>query len=133
MPAAIIYKSIDSTLMELPERIAKLEVQVEAIKDDVSELKSDVKEIHSRITTGNREIVDKLEAMENRLEDQMKRNSETSGRQHNEMQMEFKKDIDSVKSRVVILESWRWMIVGGGIAIGYLVSHLELFSRIIPK
>ena len=41
------------------ERIAKLEAQVEGIKEDVKDLKVDVKEVHSRITTGNREIVQK--------------------------------------------------------------------------
>jgi predicted nucleic acid-binding Zn-ribbon protein len=37
------------------ERIAKLEAQVEGIKEDVTEVKHDIKEIHSRITTSNRE------------------------------------------------------------------------------
>ena len=129
MPAAIIYKSTDSTLMELPERIGKLEVQVDAIKDDVSELKGDVKEIHSRITTGNREIVEKLEAMEARLEGQMKENSDRSGKQHAEMQTSFKKDMDDVSKRVTILENWRWMIAGGAGVLGYLVSHLEVFGK----
>jgi len=43
------------------ERVAKLETQVEAIKEDVGEVKNDIKELHSRITTGNREIMDKLD------------------------------------------------------------------------
>ena len=43
------------------ERIAKLEAQVEGIKEDVADVKSDIKELHSRITTGNREIMDKLD------------------------------------------------------------------------
>lgn len=129
MAAAIIYKSMDSSIMELPERIAKLEVQVDAIKDDVSELKGDVKEIHSRITTGNREIVEKLEAMEARLEDRMKENSEKSGRQHTEMQASFKNDINEVSKRVSILENWRWMLAGGAAALGYLISHLEVIGK----
>ena len=41
------------------ERIAKLEAQVESIKEDVAGVKQDIKELHSRITTGNREIMDK--------------------------------------------------------------------------
>ena len=43
------------------ERIAKLETQVEGIKEDVADVKQDIKELHSRITTGNREIMDKLD------------------------------------------------------------------------
>ena len=62
-PVGIVFTptSIDKPDMDTPERIAKLEAQMESIKEDVSELKGDVKEIHSRITTGNREIVEKIE------------------------------------------------------------------------
>ena len=43
------------------ERIAKLEAQVEGIKEDVAAVKQDIKELHSRITTGNREITDHID------------------------------------------------------------------------
>jgi predicted nucleic acid-binding Zn-ribbon protein len=113
------------------ERIAKLEAQVEGIKDDVKDLKADVKEVHSRITTGNREILDKIDQMENRLEYKMGTNSEASKTQHEQIQNEIKQDIKNITDRVDVLERWRWMIVGGAIVIGYLVSHLELFSKVV--
>jgi seryl-tRNA synthetase len=131
MVAAIIYKSTDSTAMELPERIAKLETQVEAIKDDVAELKNDVKEIHSRITTGNREIVEKLESMENRLESRMRDNSDTSGKQHREMQESLKREIEKISLRVAILENWRWTIVGAAAVLGYIMSHFEIVGKFL--
>lgn len=131
MSAAIIYKSMDSTFMELPERIAKLETQVDSIKDDVSELKGDVKEIHSRITTGNRDIVEKLEAMEARLEARMKENSDKSGKQHDEMQQSFKKEIEKISLRVAILENWRWTIIGAAAVLGYIMSHFEIVAKFL--
>ena len=112
------------------ERVAKLEAQVEAIKDDVNELKCDVKEIHSRITTGNREIVDKIEQLESRLETKMNASAAASKEQHEEIQRDIKQDVKKVTDRVDVLEKWRWMIVGGAIAAGYLVGHFEIFSRI---
>ena len=42
-----------SLSVDNPERIAKLEAQVESLKDDVKEVREDIKELHSRITTGN--------------------------------------------------------------------------------
>ena len=116
--------------MDTPERIAKLEAQVENIKESVSELKDDVKEIHSRITTGNREIVDKLEAMDSRIEHRMKESSEISQKQHAEIQASAREDIDKIAQRVDVLERWRYMIVGGAISLGYLVSHLEVFGKL---
>ncbi|RIO65136.1 hypothetical protein BUZ22_12435, partial [Staphylococcus haemolyticus] len=71
--------------METPERITELETQVEALKEDVADLRGDVKEVHSRITTGNREILDKIESMERRLEQRMTDNNSIAKEQHEMM------------------------------------------------
>ena len=100
------------------ERIARLETQVESLKEDLSGVKSDIKELHSRITTGNREIMDKLDEKIDALAKSDREQHET-----------LKKTMDNVKERVDILERWRWMIVGGAIVIGYLIGHLDFFSK----
>ena len=107
--------------MDLPqERIAKLEAQVEGIKDDVAAVKQDIKELHSRITTGNREITDHID----RKIDDLAKNDED---QHNTMG----KKIDSMKDRIDMLERWKWMIVGGAIVLGYLMGHLDFFAKFL--
>ncbi len=116
--------------MDTSERIAKMEAQVESLKEDVSELKDDVKELHSRITTGNREILEKIDSMESKLDYRMRESSESSSIQHGRMQSELKNDIRIIDERVSVLERWRFMIAGGAIALGYLISHLEVFSKI---
>lgn len=116
--------------MDTPERIAKLEAQVESIKEDVTDLKTDVKEIHSRITTGNREILDKIGSMEDRIERRMEESAASAAKQHNEIQVEIQKDIKEITTRVDVLERWRWMIVGGAIALGYAAGHSELFAKL---
>ena len=113
------------------ERIAKLEIQVEGIKDDVKDLKADVKELHSRITTGNREIVDKLEAMDQRLEEKLNLSAKNAKEQHEQIQKEIQQDIKEIAKRVDILERWRWMIVGGAIVVGYLIGHIDFFAKFI--
>ena len=101
------------------ERIAKLEAQVEGIKEDVADVKQDIKELHSRITTGNREIMEKLDEKIDAL-------AKSDKEQHESL----KKSMDTVKERVDVLERWRWMIVGGAIVIGYLIGHLDFFSKL---
>lgn len=113
------------------ERIAKLEAQVEGIKDDVRDLKADVKEVHSRITTGNREIVDKIDAMDKRIEQKMTANGDAAKQQHQDIQDELQRDIKSIAERVDVLERWRWMIVGGAIALGYVMGHIEFFTKFV--
>ena len=112
------------------ERIAKLEAQVEGIKEDVKDLKADVKEVHSRITTGNREILDKIEDMDQRIDAKLNKGAETAKVQHHEIQIELQKDIKQIKDRVDVLERWRWMIFGGAVVVGYLANQLEIFSKV---
>jgi predicted RNase H-like nuclease (RuvC/YqgF family) len=104
------------------ERVAKLEAQVESLKEDVADVKTDIKELHSRITTGNREIMDKLDEKIDALAKSDREQHET-----------LKKTMDNVKDRVDILERWRWMIVGGAIVIGYLIGHLDFFAKLFGK
>jgi ElaB/YqjD/DUF883 family membrane-anchored ribosome-binding protein len=109
------------------ERIAKLEAQVEGIKEDVKDLKADVKEVHSRITTGNREIVQKLEEVEER----MRQNSLDSLKQHEEIKVAYSQDIKKVSDRVSALEQWKWYVIGVVAAIGYLIGHLEVITKFL--
>jgi len=102
------------------ERIAKLETQVEGIKEDVADVKSDIKELHSRITTTSREITDHIDRKIDNL-------AESDKQQHEVMS----KTMNEIKSRVEILERWRFMIVGGAIALGYLIGHMEFFSKLL--
>lgn len=113
------------------ERIAKLEAQVEGIKDDVKDLKADVKEVHSRITTGNREISDKIDELDRSMEERMNKSSEAAKQQHADIQKNLQQDISKVTERVDVLERWRWMIVGGAIALGYVMGHIEFFAKFI--
>jgi predicted nucleic acid-binding Zn-ribbon protein len=104
--------------MELPERIAKMEAQVEGIKEDVAAVKQDIKELHSRVTTTTREITDHID----RKIDDLARSDE-------EQHVAMSKKIDAIKDRVDLLERWKWMIVGGAIAVGYLMSHINLLDK----
>lgn len=115
------------------ERIAKLETQVEGIKEDVAAVKEDIKELHSRITTGNREIVDKIEAMDKRLENKLNKSADAAREQHQEIQKEIQQDVEKISNRVDVLERWRWMIVGGAIVVGYLIGHIDWLSLLISK
>ena len=100
------------------ERVARLEAQVESIKEDVAGVKQDIKELHSRISTGHREIMDKIEHTVSAL-------AESDRQQHEELAVKLSK----VAERVDTLERWRWMIVGGAIVLGFLLGHTELITK----
>ena len=111
--------------MESPERLAKLEAQVEGIKEDVTELKHDIKEIHSRVTTSNREIVDKIDDMQTRLEHKMQANAQISQDQHAEIKKDVVQDLEKMNNRVSALEQWKWYVIGGAATVGYILGHIN--------
>jgi len=111
------------------ERLAKLEAQVETIKEDVKELKSDLKEVHSRITTSNREIVDKIDDMQTRIEHKMQANAQISQDQHAEIKKDVVKDLAKMNERVSALEQWKWYVIGGAAVIGFILGNLNDFVK----
>ena len=66
---------------------------------------NDLKELHSRITTNTRELREHQIAAENKMLNEMRG---------------IRTQLDS---RVAVLEKWRWIIVGGSIIIGLLISN----------
>ena len=107
------------------ERLAKMEAQVETIKEDVKDLKSDIKEIHSRVTTSNREIVDKIDDMQTRLEHKMNANAKISQDQHEEIRKDVVEDLEKMNHRVSALEQWKWYVIGAAAAVGFILGHIS--------
>ena len=116
--------------MEL-ERVAKLEAQMDALKEDVAEVKHDIKEIHSRVTTSNREIVDKIDDMQTRIEHKMNANAQISQIQHEEIRKDVVEDIDKMNKRVTSLEQWKWYVIGGAAAIGFILGHISELAKFL--
>lgn len=111
------------------ERIAKLETQVEGIKEDIKEVKSDIKEVHSRVTTSNREIVDKIDDMQTRIEHKMNAQALASTQQHLEIQKEIKNDVKQIDERVSSLEQWKWYVIGAAGVVGFLIANVIDLSK----
>tara|TARA_R110000868_G_scaffold372012_1_gene635792 strand:- start:797 stop:1114 length:318 start_codon:yes stop_codon:yes gene_type:complete len=97
------------------ERIAKLEAQVDGIKEDVAAVKQDIRDLHSRITTGNREIIEKID-------DRVDELAQSAKEQHSAQN----ENTQNLSQRVDTLEKWRWMVVGGAVALGYILSKLPM-------
>lgn len=124
------------------ERIAKLETKVEAIQEDVREVRADIKELHSRVTTQTREIVEKIDDFQTRIEHRMMAGAQAAKNQHDEIQKAVQEDIQKVAAtldadikevtkRVDVLERWRFMIVGGAIVLGYIIGNLDIFAKLL--
>jgi len=76
---------------------------------------SDIKELHSRITTTDRNLSDKIELTERRIMDEIKSLRECIDEHNNRETEDMKK-----------LSQWKWMVVGGVIAVSWLITNVKL-------
>lgn len=111
--------------------------------EKVSEYRNEeIKDIHSRITTQTREVVEKIDQLQTRIEHKMNAAAVASKDQHDaikqavqadiaEVAKTLDDDIKEVTERVNVLERWRWMIVGGSIVIGYVLGNLDILTKFL--
>lgn len=94
-----------------------------------NEMAEDIKEIHSRITTVQRELSTEISATENRIIhsiDEIKSELKIDQEFHNKKQR-------SLEDRISDLEKWRYILLGAGIAGGWLLTKFGNMFEIIVK
>ena len=101
--------SLKSMLIQQETKLAKAE---EVDNDIFITLESrqvkwdnDLKELHSRITTNSRELREHQVISENKMLNELRN---------------IRNQLDN---RVAVLEKWRWIIVGGSIIVGLMISN----------
>ena len=88
----------------------KISQQEEVQVRQASEFSNDVEELHSRITTSTKEL------------------TELMTKQHYEADAEMRRMRMDISERVVVLEKWKYLIVGGSIVVGFIISsYLRYF------
>ena len=113
-----------AAMTEVSSNIGKLlavhEERLNQLEKDQNVVGLDIRDIHSRITTMSREIVDKLEATEKTLESKIKESNDATSKKLTEINQEMKK----IDDRVGFLERWKWMVLGGALAMGWVLAKM---------
>ena len=120
---AVVYK-IDNTVAEIAKSSTDI-IRLLAVHDSrinnlelgSKETITDVRDLYKKMSDNTKEILEKIDDMEGRIEDKLKEHTDKSSVQHK-----------IISDRLTILENWRWLIVGGAIALGFLLDHLEFFK-----
>ena len=84
----------------------------------------DIKELHSRITTQHREVIDKINDMEDRIDLKLQQSQFNATKQHQDIQKEIQEDINRLSKRLTVLENWRWWMLGAAAALGFVVAKM---------
>lgn len=79
------------------------------------EMQTDIKELHSRITTVSRELADDINETEQRLMTAMTYGISDLKKCIIEENKNLESERKSLERRVVALENWRWLVIGGAI------------------
>lgn len=126
-----VVNKLDSSLEKISEvsnsigrLLAVHDERLNSLEKVSDKREKEIDELHSRITTQTKEIVDKLESMESRIEKRMTDGAAASTAQHLTIQNELKADITKIDNRLLIVERWRWYLIGGAAMLGYLIGHL---------
>jgi chromosome segregation ATPase len=115
----IVLKLDDSIdkLTEVSANISKLlavqEQRMNTIEKDTDRNQDDIRHLYGKIDAMSKDITDKL--------DQSMKNSAEG---HEKIMARVDEKMKSIDARVKVLEVWRWLVIGGAVAIGYLVNKL---------
>ena len=128
----LIHLRLESTIEKLTEITVSLKSMLiqqqtkleraEQVDEDIfitlesrrKEWDKDLKELHSRITTNSREL------REHQVQSESK------------MLYELRNLRQQLDNRVAVLEKWRWIIVGGSIIVGLMMSNPDsMLMRLI--
>jgi hypothetical protein len=117
----ILCDKMDKIMEKLVDQhdrhIAKIYTDIDSRR---LETEADIREIHNRIDT----VLDKLQASELRLIEELKA-----------LRKDMQEHNAGEKQSLEKLLEWKWMIIGGVIAISWVASHvnLETFANLIGK
>lgn len=108
--------SIDK-LTEVSNNVSRLlavhDTRINTIEKDTVRNEDDIRDIHVKMDNIAKEINQKLDqSMANSVEG------------HAKIQAAIEEKLKGIDARVRVLEVWRWLVIGGALAIGYLVNKL---------
>ena len=108
--------SIDK-LTEVSNNVSRLlavhDTRINIIEKDTVRNEDDIRDIHVKMDNIAKEINKKLDqSMANSVEG------------HARIQAAIEEQLKGIDARVRVLEVWRWLVIGGALAIGYLVNKL---------
>ena len=113
-----------AAMTEVSANIGKLlavhEERLNKLEKDNTTVGLDIRDIHSRINTMSKEVLEKLDSTEKTLECKLKENTDSTNKKLEIMTKEMK----TIDERVGFLERWKWMVLGGALAIGWVLAKL---------
>ena len=101
------------------QRITVLETEVKGITRTVEKLEgridSNYSTLHHRISEMRDDMITNIETKHDKVMEKLDEQTKASTDQHK-----------AISDKMVAIEKWRWMVMGGAIAAGYVLAHIKL-------
>jgi len=94
------------------------------IEKDTDRNVEDIRDLHTKINEFGKEMLKRMDALDDSFDTKMKSQAETATKQHNEIQTNVERKIDLLGDRLRVLEQWKYFVIGAAAVIGYLVKYL---------
>ena len=135
--------TIETQVKVLESVVAKIDISIEKLTDvsniigkllavhderintlstSHSKTEDDIREIYNRVNSISKEILDKIDNMENVIESKMQSQAENSRAQHQAIQEGIENKLSALLDRIQTLENWRWWVIGAAAAVGYMLN-----------
>lgn len=123
-----IFQMIEKRKEEYSHGVERLHQKMEdlstevrkEIREEVNEQYDELKEVVQRFEQSQKDIADKIDK---RIDQQI-----------GERDRKFKESetkLEKLEERVKKLENWRWLIVGGGTAVGFVIGKWGFFTNLL--
>ena len=113
-----------AAMTEVSSNIGKLlavhEERLNKLEKDNTTVGFDIRDIHARINAMSKEVLEKLDSTEKTLECKIKENTDSTNKKLEVMTREMKQ----IDDRVGFLERWKWMVLGGALAVGWIIAKV---------
>jgi len=78
------------------------------------------REVYTRIDTVERNVKSELEGVKNEIIESFTKHTAAQEKKH-----------ETFSTRIRTLENWRWMLIGGGIILGFIVGRLPSVNELL--
>ena len=104
-----IHVRLDTAIEKIADVSSSLHT-IMAVHEEKADFKQNIQLIHDRISTNSDKTTKHMNDMEKRISE------------------ELQKIRNELSDRVGILEKWRWVIIGGSIVAGFIITKLPIWS-----
>lgn len=111
MMAVVGLPKVVEDVSKLQSEVAVVATLVDRLEDSVDRFDRQTETLHARISSGEREIKQKIDEQYDELMKEIKEMRAESTIQHN-----------TLSGRITAMEKWMWTVIGGSAIVGALIT-----------